>query len=250
MNELLKKETIGPIIVVLVCILIYLLVKTILNKIEKKLNKNNERRQKTLLNLINNIAIVVIVILGTLVILEIYGVDTKSLIASFGIVGLITGLALQDMLKDFIVGMTIIFERQFSIGDWVSINNFKGQVMPSSLRTTRLKSYTGEVKIIYNRNITEIINYSLENVNLVVDVEVVNTCNVDEVKKILDELCLRLKEEYKLKKIFCSGINEILKGSIKFRIVALSNFSDQFKLENELKREIVLTLNKNDIKMP
>lgn len=226
------------------------MVKSILNKIEKKLDKNKGGRQKTLLNLINNIAIALIGILGILTILEIYGVDTKTLVASFGIVGLITGLALQDMLKDFISGMTIIFERHFSIGDWVSINNFKGQVMASSLRTTRIKSYTGEVKIIYNRNITEIINYSLENVNLVIDVEVVNTSDVDKVKTILDELCVKLKEQYKLKKIFCSGIQELLKGTIKFRVVALSNFSEQFKLESELKREIVLTLVENDIKMP
>ena len=39
--------------------------------------------------------------------------------------------------------------------------------MPSSLRITKLKAYTGEVKIIYNRNITEVINYSKENSNLI-----------------------------------------------------------------------------------
>jgi len=250
MQILLKKEIIGPLIVICVCILLYLLVKSILNKLEKKLSKSRGRRQKTLLNLINNIAITLIVIIGALIILEIYGVDTKTLVASFGIVGLITGLALQDMLKDFISGMTIIFEGHFAIGDWVSINNFKGQVMASSLRTTRIKSYTGEVKIIYNRNITEIINYSIENVNLVIDVEVVNTSNINDVKEVLDNLCLELKEKYKLKKINCTGIHEILKGTIKFRVVALSNFSEQFKLESELKKEIILELNKNEIKMP
>lgn len=250
MNFLLKKEIIGPIIVILVCTFLYLIVKSVLNKFEQKLTKTKGRRQKTLLNLINNIAITLIGIIGILTILEIYGVDTKTLVASFGIVGLITGLALQDMLKDFISGMTIIFEGHFSIGDWVSINNFKGQVMASSLRTTRIKSYTGEVKIIYNRNITEIINYSLENVNLVIDIEVVNTSNIEEVRNVLDDLCIELKEKYKLKKINCTGVQEILKGAIKFRIVALSNFSEQFKLESELKKEFVLALNKNEIKMP
>lgn len=250
MKILLRKEIIGPVIVVLVCIVLISIAKKIINRIFKRLEKKNDRRQKSILNLINNIVVFIIAVLGILIILEIYGVDTQSLLASLGIVGLITGLALQDMLKDFIGGMTIIAEGQFSIGDWVSINNFKGQVMPSSLRTTKLKSYTGEVKIIYNRNITEIINYSLENVNLIVDIEVLNTCDIEEVQKIIDDLCIELKDKYKLKKIFCSGIQEILKGTIKLRVVALSNFSDQFRLESDLKREIVLTLNKNNIKMP
>lgn len=250
MNYLCKKEILGPIIVVLLCLLIYVLIKAILSRIEKKLNSNNSGKSKTLLNLIKNIAIFLVGILGLLTILEIYGVDTKTFIASLGIVGLITGLALQDMLKDFISGMTIIFEGHFSIGDWVSINNFKGKVLASSLRTTKIKSYTGEVKIIYNRNITEIINYSLEDVNLVIDIEVVNTSDIQEVQKILDNLCDEIKKKYKLKKISCSGIQEILKGSIKFRIVALSNIGDQFKLESDIKKEIILVLNENNIKMP
>jgi len=43
-------------------------------------------------------------------ILEVYGVDTKSLIASLGVLSLVAGLALQDTLKDFVSGITIILE--------------------------------------------------------------------------------------------------------------------------------------------
>ena len=60
---------------------------------------------------------------------------------------------LQDLLKDFIVGVSILLEGQFSIGEWVSINGFKGEVLPSNLRTTKLKAYTGEIKYIANRNV-------------------------------------------------------------------------------------------------
>ena len=61
-------------------------------------------------------------------ILDIFGVDTKSLIASLGVLGLVVGLALQDLLKDFISGMTIIFENQYCIGDIISVGDFKGEV--------------------------------------------------------------------------------------------------------------------------
>ena len=160
MDSILKREIIAPIIVIVICFLLCALSKRIVNKIfNLKSKRINDNKKKTIVNLINNIVRFAIIVISILVILEIYGIDTKSMVTSLGVVGLVTGLALQDVLKDFIVGMTIIFEGEFLVGDWVSINGFKGEVLPSNLRTTRLKSYTGEVKIISNRNITEIINY-------------------------------------------------------------------------------------------
>ena len=100
----------------------------------------------------------------------------------------------RDLLKDFIVGISILLEGQYSIGDCISINGFKGEVLPSNLRTTKLKAYTGEIKYISNRNITEIINYSTDSTNLIIDVSVAYESDIDKVKNVLDSLCERLKE--------------------------------------------------------
>ena len=77
-------------------------------------------------DLVTNIVKYFIIVIVFLIILEIFGVDTKALIASLGVLGLVAGLAVQDTLKDFIAGITIIVEDQYEIGDWVKINNFKG----------------------------------------------------------------------------------------------------------------------------
>jgi len=247
---MLRKEIIAPIIIIVVCTLLCILSKKIIYKVFKHIVKTSDGKQKTILNLINNIIKFIIIIIGILLILEVYGIDTKSLVASLGIVGLVAGLALQDLLKDFIVGMSIIFEGQFSIGDWVSINGFKGEVIPSNLRITKLKAYTGEIKIISNRNITEIINYSSSNSNLIVDIGVAYESDIKKVKNILDNLCVTFKEKYKLKEISCLGIQELSDSSINFRIVALSEYSNQFSLDREIKKEIVLLFNKNNITIP
>lgn len=251
MKYILTREVIGPIIVILVCFLLCILTKKLVRKMFnfKKLNVKDGKK-KTIVNLINNIITVVLVLIAIIIIMEIYNIDTKSLIASFSVVGIVAGLAMQDILKDFVVGMFIIFEGQCSIGDWVCINNFTGEVIPSSLRTTKLRAYTGEVKVIYNRNITEIINYSMENANLIVDIDVTNDSDIEKVKKVLDKLSVSLKDKYNLKNLFCSGIHEIPRGAIRFRMVALSKYSDQFRLGSNLRNDIILEFKKNDIKMP
>ena len=251
MDKIIRKEIIAPLIIVIVCIILCSVSKKIITKVFSfKSKRINDNKKKTIVNLINNILKFVLVIIAILMILEVYGIDTKSMVASLGVVGLVAGLALQDVLKDFIVGMTIIFEGEFLVGDWVSINGFKGEVMPSNLRTTKLKAYTGEVKIISNRNITEIINYSLENTNLIVDVSVAYESDVEKVKRVLNELSKKLKEKYNLKEMKCLGIQELSSSSIVFRLVVLLKYTESFEVDRKIKEEIVLEFSKQNITIP
>lgn len=251
MNIILKKEVLVPFFTLVICFLLCLISKKILYKLFNfKITGINDGKKKTILNLISNIIVFIIALIGCLIILETYGVDTASLVTSFGIVGLVAGLALQDILKDFVVGVSIIFEGQYSIGDWVTINGFKGIVMPSNLRTTKIKAYTGEVKIISNRNITEIINHSVENANLVVDIDVAYESDIKKVKEILDKLCVDIKQKYNLKEISCIGIDELTNNSIRFKIVANIDYSRQFELGREIKKELIIRFNKNKITIP
>ncbi len=251
MKYILKKEIIIPIIVLVVCLLLSIISKKIIYKIFNfKKIKIKDGKKKSILNLISNIIVFLITLIGILIVLEVYGVDTKSLIASLGVVGIVIGLALQDLLKDFIVGVSIIFEGQFSIGDFVSINGFKGEVIPSNLRTTKLKSLTGEIKIIYNRNITEIINYSLSLNTLLVDVGVAYESDIEKVNEILDELCVTLKDKYNLKNISCLGVQELSDSSIVFRLGVSVNYQDSFDIDRKIKKDIVLSFKKNNITIP
>lgn len=250
-NEyILKKEIIAPIIIIIVSIFLCSISKKIVCRIFKYSSLSSDGKKKTIVNLINNIVIIVLFFIAITTILEIYGIDTKSLVASLGVVSLVAGLAVQDLLKDFIVGVSIMLEGQFSIGDWVSINGFKGEVIPSNLRTTKLRAYTGEIKYIANRNITEVINYSTDRTNLIIDVSVAYESDIDKVKKVLDEMCKQLKQDYKLKDLTCLGIQDLADSSINFRLVASTKYSDQFDLDRILKREIVKVFEKNNITIP
>lgn len=248
MQYILKKEILAPVIIIIISFLLCILVKKVVKKLLNK--KNNSGKQKTIANLISNIIMFIIFAIAALTILEIFGIDTKSILASLGVLGLVVGLAIQDILKDFIAGISFVVEGQFSIGDFVKINDFKGEVIASNLRSTKLKAFSGEVKIISNRNILELINYSLEKANLIVDIGVAYESDIEKVKKVLDNLSEELKDKYKLSSIECLGIQDLSSSSIVFRIVAQTAYNKQFELDRNIKKEIVLCFEKNNITIP
>lgn len=247
---MLKKEIIAPIIIILVAIILCILSKKILKKVLKVAHKNTDGKTKTIVNLISNIIKIIIILIAILLILEVYGIDTKSLVASLGVVGLVVGLALQDILKDFISGIFIIFEGQYSIGDWVSINGFLGEVLPSNLKTTKIRSATGEVKIIANRNITDLVNYSLYPQVTLIDVGVSYDSDVDKVSNILQKVCEQFKAANKIKDASCLGVQKLDSSSIVYRLSVITNYQNRLDIERNLRKEILKELKKNKIEIP
>lgn len=251
LDKVLVKEIITPIVTIVLAFLLSMFTKKVTKKIFQKDNKKiHDKKHKTVIGLINSIIRFFIWAIALLVILDVFGFDTKSLLASLGIIGLVIGLALQDVLKDLVAGISIIFDNQYAIGDIIEINNFKGEVIELSLRLTKIKSYTGEVKMISNRNITEVINYS-KAINLsLIDIPVSYDSNIEKVKIVLDNLCFELRKKYSLKDVVCVGVQELADSAIVFRITASSKKMDKYEVERLIRKEVVLELEKNNIEIP
>ena len=251
-EKILMKEVVAPVAIIAFSIVTYMISSRVIRKVFQVKNKRiNEKRQQTFIGLINHIVKYFIVIVALMMILEVYGIDTKSLVASLGVLSLVVGLALQDILKDFIVGCSIIFENQFSVGDTVTIDDFTGTVIDLGLKTTRLKAYTGEIKIISNRNITEVINHTIAENNALVDVTVDYDSNLKEVKQLLDELCKNMTEELSLAhEAECLGVEELGENGIRFRIAIPALYSSKFSLARQFRERIKEELEQNGITIP
>ena len=104
--------------------------------------------------------------------------------------------------------------------------------------------------MISNRTITEVINYSMYNTNLMLDIDVAYESDIKKVKDVLDKLCEDFKVEHDLKDIKCNGIQELASSSIKFRVTVTCKFLEQFDLGRFLKKEIINTFKKNKITIP
>lgn len=75
-----------------------------------------------------------------LLVLSQLGINLSALIAGLGIAGLAVGFAAKDSLENFISGLTILLDRPFKVGDWVTVGNYFGRVANITLRSTRLET--------------------------------------------------------------------------------------------------------------
>ncbi len=102
--------------------------------------------------------------------MQLLGFNVSSLIAGLGVVSVIAGLALQDALKDIIMGFNIIVDNYFSVGDIIKIGDVEGKVIELGVKSTKLKDVNNDnIFVIANRNISQSLRLSDQ---LVVDVPV------------------------------------------------------------------------------
>lgn len=114
--------------------------------------------------LVDNLFSVLLVAFGAVTVLAQFGFDVLSIVAGLGIVGIAVGFAAQSTLSNFIAGVTLLIERPFRIGDWVTINGQDGKVVKIALRTTWLRTRDNIFTMIPNDSVasSEIVNFSTE----------------------------------------------------------------------------------------
>ena len=251
--ELLKNKHINVLITVLIGIVLYKIITLVTKRsLEVVLKKTDKGKRKTIIGLINNLIKYVIFIIIVIVVLEIYDVNTQAILASLGVAGLIIGLALQDLLKDLIVGFSIVFENLFKVGDIITIGDFRGEVISISLKTTRIKSVTGEVKALANRNINEIINHSVEIAGTALDVAINYEEDLTKLDKVIAEIIKTVNHEIKELKepMEFLGYAELADSAIKIRFFFKTAFADKFSTDRKIKRIIIEIFRQNKIVIP
>jgi small-conductance mechanosensitive channel len=82
--------------------------------------------------------------------LENLGVDVTALVAGLGIGGVAVALALQNVLGDLLASLSIVLDKPFVIGDSITVDDMTGTVESIGLKTTRLRSASGEQIVISN----------------------------------------------------------------------------------------------------
>ena len=116
------------------------------------LSEEHSRRVDTLMTLAHSAARYGIYFVALLLVLGQFGPElSKNLllaVGSFG--GIALGLGAQDMVKDVIAGLFMIFENQFSVGDYIQTEEATGTVEAIALRVTYLRSPKGDQIIVPN----------------------------------------------------------------------------------------------------
>ena len=107
----------------------------------------------TTLDALGLIGKIVLWVILSLIILDNLNVEISSLVTSLGIGGIAVALALQNILADLFASLSITLDKTFAIGDFVEVDDFEGTVEDIGLKSTRIRSLSGEEVIFSNMDL-------------------------------------------------------------------------------------------------
>ena len=233
--------------IISVAALVIFLMNIIFSKLFQRTN-----RQKTVMSLMRSMIKWVIIIITILLVLNAFGVDTSTLLASAGILALIIGLGAQSLIADIIAGFFIVFEEEYQVGDIITIDGFRGTVSDIGIRVTKIIDAGGNIKIVNNSDIKSIINQtselsvakcimSIDYDESVERVEVVFKKSIDKIRKNIPNIIEG--PTYK-------GINQLNTSSVDLFFIAKCKEEDVYQVQRDLNRELYLMFKDNNITVP
>ncbi len=84
---------------------------------------------------------------------SVFGVDITALITGLGVSGIAIALAVQNILGDLLAALAIVFDKPFDVGDSIGVDNVSGTVERIGLKTTHIRSVTGEQIVMGNSDL-------------------------------------------------------------------------------------------------
>ncbi len=129
---------------------------------ERHARTGAQGRHTTIFPLLRDIVRYLIDFLALVIALDKVGINTASILAGAGVVGLAVSFGAQSVVQDFVTGAFLLYEDQFQVGEQIGLPglNLTGTVVEVGLRTTRLRAVGGELITVPNRFITEVTNFT------------------------------------------------------------------------------------------
>ncbi len=222
MEEIIKNNVVKTLIVIVIAIMLYILLNIIIKKvINRAIDENakvfkNQKKSKTYILAFNSIIKYIIFIGTLLIILDINGINVSSLVAGLGIVGIVVGLALQDALKDIIMGKNIVAEHFFQVGDVIKYNDIVGKVESFNMKVTKIRDInTDDEVFITNRYIDKIINVSKW---LDINIPAPYERDATYMRSIINNISEKIKKVENVESCEFLGLNEFAPSNVNYKI--------------------------------
>jgi small conductance mechanosensitive channel len=244
-----------PVVYLLIAIIIYFILAKVVDKTlafnKLTITKVQQKRKATIITLIKNVIKYIIAIMVILSTLSVYGVKTTSIIASLGIAGAIIGLAFQDIIKNLLAGITIIFDNHYMKGDVVTINGFKGEVIELGLQSTKIKAYNGEVMVIGNSLINSVINHSMYDTKLIIEIPVNKDVPLSKLESMLKNVSKKIEKLKEVKsEVVLLGIEKLNPNNYVYKVEMDCMPNNHYGVNREFMKLLKNEYEDNNIEVP
>lgn len=194
-----------------------------------------------------------IYIAGILVILSFF-VNVSALVTVAGVGTVAIGLGAKGMVEDMISGFVIIYESQYLIGDYVTLDgNQYGVVEDIGIRATSIRKLDGSRFIIHNGKIDRLINHSRGHISAGVDIGIAYEENIEKVESLLKQVCDGLyntNRELYLNPPMVLGITRFDDSAMNIRVVSDTDPIHKLDAEILMRKRIKEALDKHKIEIP
>lgn len=217
MNNIEKISKAGVIkdliLVVIVIVLGKLLLEAISRIIKKAFDDKMDQdgyRKVRIETLTKNLYSVVKFILGfiiVMIILDMIGVNTRSIIATAGIGGVAIAFGAQTLVKDIVTGTIIIVDDTFRVGDWIKTAGVEGTVETLGMRHTKIRDYDGSLHTIPNSQITNVQNLNSGPIKFECNIYLSYEVSYQELEEIVKNVRDKLKANKELAKYIMQDVS-------------------------------------------
>lgn len=184
--------------------------------------------------------------------LMVIGIDTTTLLASAGILSIAVSFGAKELVSDILSGLFIIFEGEFRVGDIIQVGGRTGTVLEIGVRTTKINDGSGNIIIIRNSEVSNVINMTKESSYAVCEMDIEYGESLERVEAILEKEFPNIRR--RLPAIedgpFYKGVIALNDNSVSIRIVVQCAETARGQLERDLRREMKLIFDEYEINIP
>jgi len=222
--------------------------------LEPSTSKRVEKRFETIAQVSNGLVNTLVISLGILAGLSVFGIELGPVLAGAGIIGLGISFASQGLIKDFINGFFIILEDQYAVGDVIKVREYAGVVENMNLRITQLRNGEGHLITLPNSSIAVVENLSKEwaraNISFIVSGQADLNQVLEIVMAVADEFARDLIwGERILNGREVVGVENIAPDGVTILIWIRTKPLEQWSVGREFRRRLKYALDEHHIDM-
>ena len=234
-------------IVILFCgmSLLMFFVRFVLGTIGVMMSPKGQTICKMIANMIGYLTIILFLYYA----LSYLGVNTSAILASVGVMSLGLTMGARDLISDILSGISLIFEGEYQMGDFVSIDGYRGMVQEIGVRTTKLEGRGGNIKTVRNSDVKNVINLTKLNSWVPVTIKVDVNYPLRDAEAILAETLPRIGENCKeiISGPYYKGVLSVELGFAVLSIIAECHEGDYHLVERTLVREVLMALRDKNV---
>lgn len=212
----------------------------------------DEARVNTLESLLASVIKYTVYFIAGTTILHAFGVQVGAMIATAGVGGLALGFGAQNLVRDVITGFFILFENQFSVGDFVEVDGSGGIVEEMALRVTKVRDFNGDLHIVPNGAINHVVNKSNGKMRSWVNISIAYEEDIERALEVLRQESEKLAQadDRIIEGPIVLGVTDLGNSDVVLSVLAKTVPMEQWAVEREMRKAYKMAFDREGIEIP